>query len=76
MSIHRSRLVGCMRSLRPIRAGEHITHCFCDPTDDVVSRADRLQHLHGFACQCARCAKGVAAAHALGMPAVHGWEGR
>lgn len=71
----RSRLAGVMRAIRPIARGEAVTHSFCDPTDDVVSRADRLSNLHGFACACARCAKGVAAAACLDMATVHGWQG-
>lgn len=42
----------CVRSLRPIEAGEELLQCYTDETCDVLLRRKKLLEQYHFFCQC------------------------
>lgn len=42
----------CVRSLRPIRAGEELLQCYTDETCDVLLRRKKLLEQYHFLCEC------------------------
>ena len=49
-----------VRTLVPVRAGEELTHAYCDATKPVEERRAELRAVYSFLCSCPACALGGA----------------
>ena len=45
-----------VRTLVPVRAGEELTHAYCDATKPVEERRGELRAVYSFLCDCPACA--------------------
>jgi SET and MYND domain-containing protein len=60
------RTVMAVRTLLPVKAGEELTHAYCDITQPKVARARDLLERYGFVCGCAGCSEEGGEAAAAG----------
>jgi [histone H3]-lysine4/36 N-trimethyltransferase SMYD len=50
----------CIRTLRPVLAGDELTFCYVDPRLPASTRRAKLSESYFFSCDCRACVAGVA----------------